>query len=248
MRRHQRGFTYFGALFLVLLMGAALAGIGQTWSAASVRAKERELLWVGTQYAQALRSYYGATPGLGQYPASLDELLDDRRFPGGMRHLRRLYPDPITKSTDWGLVHTVDHRIAGVYSRSEQAPRKTDRFPPEWTDFSGKQRYSEWRFVALRVFQDDLRRRSSAGSTAVAPEPGSPTIPAAPGSLTSPLPSSPLTPPSDFAGFASDEPVATEPGTAEPGATEPAAKPPIVTLPRLPRVDPLPLFSGRGRR
>lgn len=50
----QRGFTYLGVLLLVALMGGALAAAGQLWSPASQRDRERDLLWIGNQYALAL--------------------------------------------------------------------------------------------------------------------------------------------------------------------------------------------------
>lgn len=163
----ERGFTYLGVLFLVVLMGAALAGTGQLWSTASQRAKERELLWVGSQYARALRSYYRSSVGVTQYPQRLEDLLEDKRVPMVRRHLRRLYPDPITNSLDWGLVQAVDGRITGVYSRSERQPMKTSGFAPPWTDFVGVTRYSGWRFVAEPAFFDS--RSSGAQTPATAP-------------------------------------------------------------------------------
>ncbi|CAD5108989.1 type II secretion system protein [Zestomonas carbonaria] len=152
----QSGFTYLGALFLIMLMGMALAGAGQLWSTASLRAKERELLWVGNQYAQALRSYYRSSPGVAQYPLSLEELLEDRRFPNVRRHLRRLYPDPLTGSLEWGYVRSFDGRIAGVYSLADGQPRKQARFPAQWADFDGMGSYAEWQFVAEKAFMDGL--------------------------------------------------------------------------------------------
>ncbi|MDX1368515.1 type II secretion system protein [Pseudomonas sp.] len=148
----HRGFSYIGVLFLIVLMGTALAGAGQLWSTISQRAKERELLWVGSQYAQALRSYYRRSPGVALYPQSLDELLDDRRFPAMQRHLRRLYPDPMTGSSEWGLLHSFDGRIAGVYSRSQRKPMKQAHFPAQWVDFEGMGSYSDWQFVAEKSF------------------------------------------------------------------------------------------------
>jgi type II secretory pathway pseudopilin PulG len=153
----QRGFTYLGVMFLIVLMGAALAGAGQLWSTVSQRAKERELLWVGSQYAQALRSYYRRSPGVALYPQSLDELLDDRRFPATQRHLRRLYPDPMTGSSEWGLVRSFDGRIAGVYSRAQQRPLKQAHFPAQWVDFEGMGSYRDWQFVAEKAFLMDAR-------------------------------------------------------------------------------------------
>lgn len=146
--RRDGGFTYLGVLFLVAILGLGLAGASQSWSVASQRSRERELLWVGTQYARALQSYYQQSPGLRQYPRRLEDLLEDNRFPAPRRHLRRLYPDPISRSTRWGLVNTPDGRIAGVYSLSEEAPWKRANFPLRWEGFAGRRKYSEWKFVA----------------------------------------------------------------------------------------------------
>ncbi|UCO97544.1 type II secretion system protein [Metapseudomonas lalkuanensis] len=154
MRTGEQGFTYLGVLLLVMLMGMALAGAGQLWSTASQRARERDLLWVGSQYAQALRSYYRASNGVSQYPAALEDLLEDNRFPQAMRHLRRLYPDPVTGSLDWGLIHSFDGRIAGVYSQSRQRPLKQAHFPAQWVEFEGMGSYAEWRFVAEKAFME----------------------------------------------------------------------------------------------
>jgi type II secretory pathway pseudopilin PulG len=155
MRTGEQGFTYLGVLFLIMLMGMGLAGAGQLWSTASQRARERDLLWVGSQYAQALRSYYRASNGVAQYPISLEELLEDNRYPQVVRHLRRLYPDPVTGSTDWGLVRSFDGRIAGVYSQSRQRPLKQAHFPAEWGEFEGVGSYADWRFVAEKAFMQD---------------------------------------------------------------------------------------------
>lgn len=171
----QRGFTYLGVLFLVALMGAALAGAGQLWGTASQRARERELLWVGSQYAQALRSYYRSSVGTAQYPERLEDLLEDKRVPTVRRHLRRLYPDPITGSLDWGLVRSFDGRITGVYSRSEREPLRTGNFPPQWSDFAGTTSYSSWRFVAESAFFETPQSGQAAD-----PEGGDPVSPSIP--------------------------------------------------------------------
>ncbi|BAN50719.1 type II secretion system protein [Metapseudomonas resinovorans] len=155
MRTGERGFTYLGVLFLIMLMGMSLAGAGQLWSVASQRARENDLLWVGGQYAQALRSYYRASPGVAQYPTSLEDLLEDNRFPQAQHHLRRLYPDPVTGSLDWGLIRSFDGRIAGVYSLSRQTPLKQARFPAQWVEFEGMTSYADWRFVAEKAFMED---------------------------------------------------------------------------------------------
>lgn len=164
LRIRHRGFTYLGVLFLVTLMGLGLAGSFQAWSTSNQRAKERELLWVGTQYARAIKSYYQESPGTRQYPLKLEELLEDKRFPTTRHHLRRLYPDPITRSTDWGLIKTADNRIAGIYSQSEAEPWKKAQFPLRWEDFTNKTKYAEWRFVADVGLLGDARQAAGVGT------------------------------------------------------------------------------------
>ena len=150
----EAGFTYLGVLLLIAVTSIALSATVTLWSTQSMRERERDLLWVGSQYAQALRSYYRDSPGLAQYPQTLDELLEDPRYPNLKRHLRRLYPDPITGSDDWGLLRSIDGRITGVYSRSEQAPMKQAGFAAQWSDFEGLQHYSNWQFVAEKAFSE----------------------------------------------------------------------------------------------
>lgn len=165
----EAGFTYLGVLFLVVLIGAALAGSGPLWSLASQRAKERELLWVGNQYARALRSYYRSSVGIAQYPERLEDLLEDPRLPSVRRHLRRLYPDPVSNSLDWGLLRSVDGRITGVYSRSERQPLKVSGFAPPWQEFAGARRYADWQFVAEPAFFDVRAGRPGAAGEAADP-------------------------------------------------------------------------------
>jgi type II secretory pathway pseudopilin PulG len=52
--RTQRGFTLLGLLFLLAGMGVAMAALGTMWHTASQRDKERDLLFVGDQYRQAI--------------------------------------------------------------------------------------------------------------------------------------------------------------------------------------------------
>jgi type II secretory pathway pseudopilin PulG len=165
MPGQQQGFTYMSALLLILMMGTALAAVGQVWSTVGKREREQQLIWVGTQYAQALRSYYRSGTGVAQYPESLDELLEDHRFPSIQRHLRRLYPDPMTGSTTWGLTRSIDNRITGVYSLSTQTPLKVANFPTQWQEFENMTSYADWRFVAENAFQESTNNRPGAPGT-----------------------------------------------------------------------------------
>ncbi|MBF8745190.1 MULTISPECIES: type II secretion system protein [Pseudomonas putida group] len=146
------GFTYLGVLLLIAVSSVALAASGTLWSSVAQREHERQLLWVGGQYAQALRSYYRASPGLAQYPQELTDLLVDNRFPEARRHIRRLYPDPITGSDEWGVVRAIDGRITGVHSRSDATPFKRSGFDSQWSGFEGLEHYSDWQFVAEQAF------------------------------------------------------------------------------------------------
>jgi len=148
------GFTYLGVLLLIAVSSVALAATGTVWSSVARRDHERQLLWVGSQYAQALRSYYRASPGLAQYPQALADLLDDNRFPEPRHHIRRLYPDPITGSDEWGLLRSVDGRITGVHSRSDATPFKRSGFDTQWSGFEGLEHYSDWQFVAEQAFNE----------------------------------------------------------------------------------------------
>jgi hypothetical protein len=94
-----------GALIALAVMGADLASAEVVWETAARPEKERELLFVGEQYCRAIGNYFHAAPGAAkEFPASLDDLILDRRHPVARRHLRKKFRDPITGSLDWGLV------------------------------------------------------------------------------------------------------------------------------------------------
>jgi len=146
-RARHEGFTYLGALFLITVMGLGLAGTAETWTVASRRERERELLWAGNQYARALKSYRDQSPGPRQFPGRLEDLLEDRRFPQPRAHLRQLYLDPITRGP-WGTVPDAQGRIAAVRSLSDETPMKQANFPAKWLAFQGTTHYSDWQFAA----------------------------------------------------------------------------------------------------
>jgi type II secretory pathway pseudopilin PulG len=126
-----------------------LAGAGEIWHTVQKREKERELLFVGHQFSQALDGYYNQTPGRApRYPMQLADLLKDPRAAATVRHLRRIYPDPITGTAEWGLVKGPAGEIMGVYSLSDEAPIKTGNFALADREFEGKTRYSDWVFMA----------------------------------------------------------------------------------------------------
>lgn len=141
------GFTYVGLLIAVALMGFGLAAYGELYSHAAQREKEAELLFIGAQFRDAIGSYYNRSPGAKAYPKKIDDLLEDNRFPMPQHHLRRLYRDPITETTDWGLVEAPGGGFMGVYSRSEETPIKTGNFDAAEEAFENAEHYTKWTFT-----------------------------------------------------------------------------------------------------
>lgn len=144
-----RGVVLLALLLALALGGIALMAAADVWSLTRQRAREQELLFAGSQIRLAIQRYYfGAPPGTTRMlPASLQDLLEDDRYPMPVRHLRRLYPDPITGSTEWGTLRVAD-RIAGVYSLSGKAPVKQAGFGHVYEHFNGRSAYADWVFAA----------------------------------------------------------------------------------------------------
>jgi type II secretory pathway pseudopilin PulG len=138
-----RGFTYVAVLAIVATMGAVLAAFAEIYSHGAQREKEQELLFAGQQFRQAIAAYYRKEQ---RYPKALADLLEDTRYPMPVRHLRRIYRDPMTGGTDWGLVEAPEGGIMGVYSKSDEQPIKSAGFGERDAALEGAQRYSEWRF------------------------------------------------------------------------------------------------------
>lgn len=147
--RSTDGFTYLTALFMVMVMGVLSAAAGQGWQQRMQREREEELLFRGSQLQDALtRWHYPRGSAHVATPlADLRHLLRDPRTPATVRHLRRLYPDPMTGS-DWELIRDPERGIVGVASTSRLQPFKVDNFPEALREFTNKQSYRDWRFVA----------------------------------------------------------------------------------------------------
>jgi type II secretory pathway pseudopilin PulG len=144
------GFAYLSLLIFLALMGFFCAMAVQVGSLVHRRAAEQALLDVGLEFARALSSYADQTPaGMADQPLSLQELLLDTRQTERFRHLRKIYPDPMTGSTEWGLEIDPDtRRIMGVFSLAPHKPIKVGNFPPGLEAFEGRRSLSEWVFSA----------------------------------------------------------------------------------------------------
>ena len=131
-------------MLFVALAGAGLAAYGELASHAALREKEAELLFRGEQYRDAIASYYKKEQ---RYPAKLADLLEDKRYPMPVRHLRRLYKDPITGG-DWAVVEVPGGGgVMGVFSPSDEVPVKTGNFSVTNQLFTDKRKYEDWKFV-----------------------------------------------------------------------------------------------------
>ena len=140
----SRGFTYLGFLLFIAVSGAGLVAYSQIASHTAQREKEAELIFRGEQYRDAIASYYRKEQ---RYPKALNELLEDKRYPMPVRHLRKLYRDPVTGEEEWGLVEAPGGGVMGVYSRSESEPIKTGNFSTKNQEFAEAKSYADWKFV-----------------------------------------------------------------------------------------------------
>lgn len=161
----QSGFSYLLVLFFIASVAAGLSAVGELWATSRQRERELDLLFAGSAIRQAISTYYKDTPGpVKQYPASLESLLKDPRFPDTRRYLRQLYPDPMSGNTEWVLIMAPQGGIMGVASASENAPLKragfhepNQLFEEQAVRLKDKLRYRDWEFI-----YDPARRPSNA--------------------------------------------------------------------------------------
>ncbi len=151
-RRRHAGFSYLGLLIGIFLLGITATATLQTDTLLQRRAAEQELLAIGAEFSAALASYAASTPAnQPAAPALLQDLLRDPRQPAPLRHLRRIYRDPITREATWGTVLSPENqRIVGVFSLSAQQPLKIANFDALSAHFEGSAHYHDWVFGAAR--------------------------------------------------------------------------------------------------
>jgi type II secretory pathway pseudopilin PulG len=202
----QRGFTYVGLMFAVVIIGLTLTVAAHVWRTTVQREREAELIWVGHAYRLAIASYFA----LGhRYPATLENLVTDDRFPVPKHHLRKLYPDPITGRNDWKLLLTPDQSgIQGVESISQLTPMKRDGFELIDALFKDADCYCKWSFVYYPY------RRGLGVVT-----PGMPiTAPLGPGGGIRPAPTGTTAAPGVMLPSTSPSPTLTPTPTTDPGS------------------------------
>ena len=166
----QQGFTYIGVLVILAVMMMALGAVSEIWHSVIQREKEQELLFIGHQFRAAIGKYYAQSGN--RYPASLEALIEsnDLGVSGAgaktSRFLRKLYQDPMTSESNWGLVTGPDKRVQGIYSLSEEKPFKTTGFTNADIDLELAEKYSDWKFV-----YKPLRAQAAGGTVNGIPRP-----------------------------------------------------------------------------
>jgi len=169
--RGQRGAALLMVLVAVVVIGLTAGIAGQSWQSVVQRAKEADLLWRGNQYRKAIESYYRTRQGVRtMYPRRLEDLVRDNRFPEPVRHIRRLYQDPMT-GREWALIKAPDGGIAGVHSTSKLRPFRQEGFPEGMDALENSAHYRDWEFVYVPA------QTRTQGKSPAAGAPGNLTIP-----------------------------------------------------------------------
>jgi type II secretory pathway pseudopilin PulG len=137
------GFTYIAALVIVVIMGILLGAVGQSMRIIMQREREKELIFRGLQYRDAIEKWTKKGP---MPLKDIKDLLKDPRSANGERLLRKLYKDPMT-GEDLKVLTDPNLGIYGVASTSNDAPLKKSNFPDILKDLEGKEKYSDWQFV-----------------------------------------------------------------------------------------------------
>lgn len=166
------GFAYVLLLIIVATIGLLSASSLSIGSQVTRRDAERELLAIGNEFEQALKSYAAVSGGAGGLargvgPRNLQDLIKDPRFPGLKRHLRQIYADPLTGRAQWELVIEPGGSIVGVFSAAEGIPIQRTGFEPAKASFENAESYASWIFGLPNASFPGTRKTSSNAESAL---------------------------------------------------------------------------------
>jgi hypothetical protein len=143
----HRGVALLAALIFLSIVGLVGALSLEMAATAGAREREKDLLYIGEQFRTAISRYYFSTPGpIKALPSSLEDLVDDNRFPKPLHHIREIYVDPMTGLATWGQIQQ-GAKIVGVYSLGARKPIKVAEFSEEQQSFTDAPSYSDWKFI-----------------------------------------------------------------------------------------------------
>lgn len=111
----------------ILIIGIAMGGVAELWSAQVKREKEAELLFRLGEFRRGILRFRADH---NRFPKELKDLLLDNSQLRTRRYVRQIYTDPMTGKADWQLKIQIDRTgttsgIEDVHSKSERKPLRT---------------------------------------------------------------------------------------------------------------------------
>ena len=149
LTRSEAGFTFIAVLIMVVVMGIMLGAIGQSVSVVMKREREKELIFRGLQYRDAIERWSKKGVPLKDLKDLVEPTVSSNASASKDRFLRKLFTDPITGG-EWKVLPTPPDPVQGIWgvaSKSSEEPFKQGDFPEVIKDFKGKTKYSDWEFV-----------------------------------------------------------------------------------------------------
>ncbi len=95
MSNRAPGYVLIMLLFLITAMAIGLMVAVPVWQTQIQREKEKELIFRGKQYVEAVKLFQLKKPGT--FPRALDELVKEKC-------IRRLFKDPMTPEGTWNII------------------------------------------------------------------------------------------------------------------------------------------------
>lgn len=148
LTRSEAGFTFIAVLIMVVVMGIMLGAVGQSVSVILKREREKELIFRGLQYRDAIERWSKKGVPLKDLKDLVEPTVSSNASASKDRFLRKLYKDPITGG-EWQVLPIPPDPVQGIWgvaSKSSEEPFKQGDFPEVIKDFKGKTKYSDWKF------------------------------------------------------------------------------------------------------
>ena len=159
-KQHQHGSVFMAMLVTVAVVAVMLMEVGTLWSSVLQRERELELLARGNEIRRAIGLYYREG---NSFPKTLEDLVLDRRQPTTRRYLRKVYDDPLTGTSEWGVVEGPGETIMGVFSKAKGTPFKQGNFIAANQNFTGQGSYQGWVFLYGSVQSNPATRTAPEG-------------------------------------------------------------------------------------